>query len=344
MPHLLNLLHENHRSSLQNRENKSLVKYPFFLIISIFLLLHGGISKAQDPQFTQTYSSALYANPAFTGSAGQGRVQAAHRIQWPGIPGTFYTTYIGADITNDKLPLDFGLNYLRDQAGEGILTTQVFSLNVGRAMKLFKNVALRIGGSAQLHTRYLDASKLVFSSVDDPYNQYIYGNDPNFTLKSRVGYISFNSGIVLQSNTFLFAYGLHHFNEPNQSFFNNGVSRLPVKQTAQGSLRIFKNEAKRLSKIYLNAAIAKQQDFKYFMAGVSALHGKWKIGVSYRDRDSYMGLLGFVTNAFAVSYSYDYTISRLTNATAGSHEIALAYYFGKMQEKRASIPWMKELF
>ncbi len=77
----------------------------------------------------------------------QGRVQAAQRIQWPGIPGAFYTTHIGADITKDKLPLNFGLNYLRDQTGEGILTNQVFSLNVGRAIKLFKNLSLRIGAS-----------------------------------------------------------------------------------------------------------------------------------------------------------------------------------------------------
>lgn len=314
-------------------------------VYSTFVFLIAcSFSQAQDPHFTQTLGSALYANPAFTGSVGQGRVQAAQRIQWPGIPGSFYTTYFGADITNDKLPLDFGLNYLRDQAGEGLLTTQVFSINVGRAIKLFKNLALRIGGSGQLHTRYVDFSKLIFGSVDDPFNQYIYGSDPNFPFKSRVSFLSFNAGLVLQSKVFLFAYAVHNVNEPNQSFSSIGLSRLPAKQTAQGSLRIFNHEAKRNSKIYLNVAYAKQQDFRNWMGGVSILHGKWKIGASYRDRDSYIGLFGFVTRSFAISYSYDYTISRLTNATAGSHEIALAYYFGKMQEKRASIPWMKELF
>ena len=122
-------------------------------------------------------------------------MQAAQRIQWPGIPGAFYTTHIGADITKDKLPLDFGLNYLRDQTGEGILTNQVFSLNVGRAIKLFKNLSLRIGGSGQFHARYVDASKLVFCSVDNPYSQYYTGGNPKNLLNSRVNFVSFNSGL-----------------------------------------------------------------------------------------------------------------------------------------------------
>jgi hypothetical protein len=78
----------------------------------------------------------------------------------------------------------------------------------------------------------VDASKLVFCSVDNPYSQYYTGGNPKNSLNSRVNFISFYTGLLLQSNT----YGVHHFNEPNQSFFNNGVCRLTVKQTSQGSL------------------------------------------------------------------------------------------------------------
>ncbi|MEZ5173888.1 MAG: PorP/SprF family type IX secretion system membrane protein, partial [Bacteroidia bacterium] len=305
---------------------------------SLFLLFVCNFLHAQDPQFTQTYSSALYANPAFTGSAGQGRVQAAQRIQWPEIPGSFYTTHIGADITNDKLPLDFGVNYILDNAGSGTLVSNTIGLNLGRSFRIYEDLALRLGVSGSFNSQNLDVSLLTFGDQIDTRYGFIY--ETQQTIPSPiVRYINFNLGAVLHSKVFLLAYAMHNANRPTNSFML-AHSRLPVRHSLQGSLRIFNHEAKRNSRIYLNAAYAKQQDFKYFMAGVSALHGKWKIGVSYRDRNSYIGLLGFVTKSFSVSYSYDYTISRLTQATAGSHEIALAFYFGKMQEKRASIPWM----
>jgi type IX secretion system PorP/SprF family membrane protein len=312
------------------------------LIVSISFLLLFNVNSlhAQDPHFTQTFGSALYANPAFAGSAGQGRVQAAQRIQWPGFSGSFYTTHIGADITNDKLPLDVGVNYLLDNAAEGTLVSTAIGLNLARSFRIHNALALRIGASGALHARRIDVSKLTFGDQIDTRYGFIYETQQTIPFPDK-RYINFNLGAVLHSEVFLIGYAMHNANRPGIGF---APSRLPVRHTAQGSLRIFNQEAKRNTKIYLNVAYAKQQGFRNWMSGVSVLHGKWKIGASYRDRDSYIGLFGFVTRSFAISYSYDYTISRLTNSTAGSHEIALAYYFGKMQEKRASIPWMKELF
>ena len=74
------------------------------------------------------------------------------------------------------------------------------------------------------------------------------------------------------------------------------------------------------------------------------LYGKWKVGAAYRSGDATIALLGFASKRFALSYSYDITVSKLTNATGGSHEFALGLYLGKMQEKRNSISWLKDLF
>jgi type IX secretion system PorP/SprF family membrane protein len=317
------------------------VQHPFILIIAIFLLLHGGITKAQDPQFSQIYSSALYANPAFTGSAGQGRVQAVQRIQWPGIPGAFYTTVIALDISPEKSPLDFGLIYVRDQAGEATLTTQVIGLNLGRSFTLFRNVSLRIGGASQFNQRNLDTTKLVHAYMVDTSS----GNGTSHSdfESDEVRFLSYNAGFLINSNTFLLAFGMHNINEPDQGFLKP-VSRLPIRYNARASIRIFNREAKRSSRLYVNASFVKQQQFRNFMTGFSLQHGKVKLGLSYRNRDAYIAMLGFAAKSFTAAYSYDYTISRLTSATASAHEITLAFYFGKMQEKRASLPWTKELF
>lgn len=51
-------------------------------------------------------------------------------------------------------------------------------------------------------------------------------------------------------------------------------------------------------------------------------------GVSYRSGDAVSALLGVQVNSqFVVSYSYDYTLSKIQKYSQGSHEIALSYVF-----------------
>ena len=50
-------------------------------------------------------------------------------------------------------------------------------------------------------------------------------------------------------------------------------------------------------------------------------------GLWYRGNDSFIVLLGIEAGAAKIGYSYDVTVSKLTNATAGSHEISLGYTF-----------------
>lgn len=312
------------------------------LFTTIFLLFTVGIVKAQDPQFTQTFGSALYANPAFTGSAGQGRVQAAQRIQWPNLSGAFYTTYLGADLTKDKLFLDVGVNYLHDRSGEGILVTNSYGLNIARSIRIYKKLSLRLGVSGSMNARNLDVSKLTFGDQIDSRYGFIYDTQTVIPFPD-VRYINFNLGAILHADVFLFSYAIHNANRPNLTI-GFEPSRLPARHVAHGSLRIFHKEAKRNSKLYLNLAWAKQQDFESYIAGASMLYGKWKVGAAYRSGDAMIALLGFTSKRFALSYSYDLTVSKLTNATGGSHEFAFALYLGNMQEKRNSISWLKDLF
>ncbi len=318
------------------------MKHPLNLITAICFLFLGGIVKAQDPQFTQTFSSALYANPAFTGSAGQGRVQAAQRIQWPNLSGAFYTTHLGADLTKDKFFLDIGVNYLHDRAAEGILVTNSYGLNVARSLRIYNKLSLRLGVSGSMNARNLDVSKLTFGDQIDTRYGFIYNSQAVIPFPD-LRYVNFNLGAILHSDVFLLSYAIHNANRPDLTF-GFEPSRLPARHVAHGSLRIFNREAKRNSKLYLNLAWTKQEDFQSYMAGASILYDNWKIGAAYRSGDAVIALLGFTSKRFTFSYSYDITVSKLTNATGGSHEFTLALYWGKMQEKRNSISWLKDLF
>ena len=57
-------------------------------------------------------------------------------------------------------------------------------------------------------------------------------------------------------------------------------------------------------------------------------------GVWYRTRDAFIVLLGFQAEKVKFGYSYDVTTSKLTTATAGSHEVSLQFNFDCKPKKR----------
>ena len=57
-------------------------------------------------------------------------------------------------------------------------------------------------------------------------------------------------------------------------------------------------------------------------------------GVWYRNKDAFIVLLGIQTDNFNFGYSYDVTVSKLTMATAGSHELSMMFKFDCKPKKR----------
>ena len=50
-------------------------------------------------------------------------------------------------------------------------------------------------------------------------------------------------------------------------------------------------------------------------------------GLWYRNQDSFIASIGFEAGILKFGYSYDITVSKLTNQTAGSHEFSTGMQF-----------------
>jgi hypothetical protein len=73
-----------------------------------------------------------------------------------------------------------------------------------------------------------------------------------------------------------------------------------------------------------------QQPFQQLDLGFYVNLDPIVLGAWYRNQDAIIGLVGIQKGMVQVGYSYDYTISSLTNRiSAGSHEVSLVLLFDK---------------
>ena len=70
--------------------------------------------------------------------------------------------------------------------------------------------------------------------------------------------------------------------------------------------------------------------------GLYIQKGPYVGGVWYRNKDALIVLFGYELGLVKVGYSYDVTVSSLSMATSGSHEISLQINFQSKTKKKTS--------
>lgn len=78
------------------------------------------------------------------------------------------------------------------------------------------------------------------------------------------------------------------------------------------------------AKISPNILFQQQQDFRQINVGMYFQKSPFVAGLWYRNKDAFIALVGIQQGLFKFGYSYDVTISRLTNTTGGAHEISVS--------------------
>jgi hypothetical protein len=92
-----------------------------------------------------------------------------------------------------------------------------------------------------------------------------------------------------------------------------------------------------------NAMYQQQDKFNTMNVGVYVLHAPLVGGLWYRGSfdddsfifsDSFIALVGLQKGIFKMGYSYDVTVSELSNVAAGSHEVTFGLQFDCRPKKR----------
>lgn len=304
------------------------------------LLLFVGCSflgTAQDPEFTQFYANPIYLNPAMAGTHGCPRVNMNYRNQWSNITGAFVTHTVSYDQYVNSIHGGLSIQLMNDAAGQNVINWNALNLAYSYHLNLTKKYTLLFGVQAGWNQKFLNWSELTFGDMIDPRKGFIYqtgdvksgrevGN--NWTTK---GFFDVGAGLVVFSKSFYAGFSTKHLNRPNESLIlsANG-SRLPMRFTGHMGAKIpLGGNSKYGSTVSLspNVIYTYQDEFNQLNLGLYAQYSLLTFGTWLRPRDAFIMSLGIDTGNLRFGYSYDVTISSLSNASGGSHELSLAKKF-----------------
>ncbi len=308
----------------------------FVLAAVVVTALSFSDAAAQDPHFSQYYANPLYLNPAMAGTPICPRLILNYRNQWPSISGQYVTYNASYDQHVDALSGGIGVLVNVDRAGEGTLSTTMASGIYSYHLPLSRTFSLRAGIQATFLQKNLDWTKLTFPDQIDPRHGFVFNTNEVYPPDGLTKTVAdFSTGMVLYSERFYFGFSASHLTTPDEGFIS--ISELPIKYTVHTGAIISiegDNSRKRTieeTSISPNIMYQKQAKFEQLNYGLYLNKFPFVGGVWYRhnfdNSDAVIVLLGFIQQSFRFGYSYDLTVSKLTNASGGAHEFSLTIQF-----------------
>lgn len=316
---------------------------------------------AQDPHFSQFFSSPMTLNPAFTGKFdGQVRLAGNYRNQWPTINRAYITGTASVDfpILAKLIPSTdtwgVGLMGYTDKSAAGAVAFNYFSLSTAYHKGLDEDgyKQLGLGFQATYSNMLINTSKLTFEdqlSSDGTFSMPTQEVFNNATLKAN--YFDLNAGILYtmsttDKNNFYAGVSLYHINRPRQEFTGLNYNLYPrATLHAGGYFPASEDITVHLSGLYSTQAGAHEillGGAAQFLVGnptsdnpISFYGGAWM-----RFGDALIPYIGLEFSGLRVGATYDINISDLKTASEsrGGVEISLIYIIRHPDSKGLPCP------
>jgi type IX secretion system PorP/SprF family membrane protein len=319
-------------------------KLGIFIVVALMCIAEKGHS--QDPHFSQFYANPLYLNPAMAGSVICPRLILNFRNQWPAILGTFVTYNASYDQHIHSLNGALGIMVNTDRAGAGILNTTQVSGIYSYRLEVSRDITVNAALQATYFQRSLEWDKLRFPDQYDPKWGPVYNTSEQLPDELRRSIADFSAGLVMSHEKFYAGFAAHHLTRPNEAFIS--VSRMPIRWTGHigTMISIEKSNSRRRTieetTISPNVMYMHQQDFQQINFGMYLnkypfVGGLW-FRQTFNNPDAMIFLIGLQQEAFKFGYSYDLSVSKLANASGGSHEFSLTFQFECPQKSKRIRP------
>jgi len=291
--------------------------------------------KAQDYTYSQFYANPLYLNPALAGAEYCPRIIVNYRNQWPSLPGAFVSYSASYDQFVDFVSGGLGVQVDYNTSGEGAYSNfqlnGMYAYNFRVSDLIEANLAIQAG----FGNRGLNKDKLIFAS---DFDDNVSG--PNLdNYKNNVMHPDFATGFLIGYDEKYFLGGaVHHLTQPDISLNAENDNLLDMKITLHAGANFGTDNNRGYNRssgpsIIISPNIMYQQQGNYHQLNIGSYftYAPFVAGLWYRhafsNPDAVIVSLGLQQNNLRIGYSYDYTVSSLSIAGGGAHEISLSWTF-----------------
>lgn len=310
------------------------------IILGTALLISCFGIKAQDPHFSQYFSSPLTLNPAMAGYfKNDYRFSANFRQQWWSVGAPFSTGTASFDtkLAQTKVKegdiFAAGIMGLYDQSLSGGFKSVNAGISIAYHKALDEGAINKLAAGFQFTycSRTINFNKLDFANQfnGSGFDTHI----PNFETFGvyQNNYIDINSGLLFthqdEAVEFYAGGSVYHLGRPDVSFQKNEKYRLPMRYTIHAGSRFTLGNG---GELFLSGLYMRQAEATEKTMGIAyghALNDETKIyaGSWYRIDDAILPYIGVSYNGFDFGISYDVINSSMKNFSSknGSVELSL---------------------
>lgn len=299
-------------------------------------------------------------NPAFAGTNRGPHIQLNYRNQWALLP-TAYSTY---QISYDQKIAErsgMGISILNDNAGLGTIQNTGVTGFYSYTLKIKGDYSIKGGIHTGMNFVSLNADKFIFGDGIDPSDgPFSAGGTPLPSLENisstQEKYVQVGCGVLLYNPSMYLGISLHNLNTPrvfqdiNISSGQSG-SIIPLRWNIHWGYQIILrkgNNNQLPAFIFPNVHVIDQGSFKQVNLGsifsLRAFHcGLW-FRHTVNNSDAFIMSAGVQKDFLKMTYSFDYTISKLNISQGGSHEIGIALNFDYLFPKKVNYNDCFEIF
>ena len=192
-------------------------------IITIFFLFIVKIIFSQDIHFSQYSVDRLYFNPANVGDIpdNDNRFSVQRKSQWNSVSVPFSSFSTSFERKNIYKDFNLGISFVDDKSGSSKLTLNQLNIALSKNFNILKVNSFSVGLLAAFGQKSIDYSDVIFEENENFITTNFLFPDLGFGMNYQT-----NPHQILSYN---FGISSYHLNSPNNSFNEDEMSKLPIK-------------------------------------------------------------------------------------------------------------------
>jgi len=322
-------------------------KFSKIAVLATSTLFIAGNTFCQNPQFSQYYATPLLVAPSFVGNSFGTRVFMNYRDQWAKLPGSLVTYSVALDNNFYAINSGLGVVVMNDVVGSARLGSASITGLYSYRFNITDDWRIRPGISFSYTQRSLNYDRAIF-----PDQITEQGIDVT-TIEQRnkpYYFLDASSSVVVYNHMMWYGLCVDNLMRPQASFARQNA-RLSMQWSQFGGVNFpLTNSVGKVPEIItLNYLIKVTRQFYQMDVGLNWYRAPLLLGFAWRglpaihkypSYDALIFMVGFAFNNMAFGYSYDFTVSKLSTAPGGSHEITFSYSFneGSKTQRKGAIP------